>query len=335
MMQLTGGEPTGTVRNRARALHRARPAGRVRRGWVPVLALLIGLPAAGLVLSTPAWAQDSSGTPAAPTIEAGDGRLTVTWEVPDTGDTPILRYIVEYASGEAPWKAWQPAEGPVTATTTTIGGLVNGVSYRVRITAVTSEGGGEPSRVATATPRAAASTAEHYSPPQAKGGRTPSDSGSSPTPTTTASADPSQDAQSDGGDEPGSADDPGVPADDPGAGGGEPAPDSGDGPPEGTLRISDEPEFVPQAGIEPEGPPQGQPQGSGGGGRMSLTIVTDPAPQAYEPPQHWPVSGTHEEECEPAGDLYYDEDGNLRRENAEWPCPACGEAGNRRVDRQE
>jgi hypothetical protein len=274
-----------------------------------LIALLVGV----LVLSTPALAQeppDDPGVPTTPTIEAGDSELTVTWEASGTGEEPILHYVVEYAAGEEAWKAWQPADGPVTATTTTIDGLVNGVVYRVRVIAVTGEGDGEPSQVARATPRSAApdrTTVSRRPPPPPQSPAPEADSG----PVGPPEADPPADGPpaTSGGDPPDGPPEGDPPADGPPATSGGDPPDgtpegeppadgppatSGgdppDGPPEGDPPADGPP--ATSGGDPPDGPPEGDPPGgdggSGGGseGSRGLTIVA-----ADDPPSIGRVPG--------------------------------------------
>ena len=81
---------------------------------------------------------------------AGDGQVALTWTVPASdGGSPIIDYIVEYASG-AGWSVF--ADGTGTGTGATVIGLTNGTGYSFRVLAVNAIGAGEASAPVTATP---------------------------------------------------------------------------------------------------------------------------------------------------------------------------------------
>jgi len=79
-----------------------------------------------------------------------DSALTLSWTAPAiTGGYPIDYYTVEYTTDDSTWLA----DDTVTATTTTIDGLVNGTAYKVRVSAVNALGPGPSATSAYATPR--------------------------------------------------------------------------------------------------------------------------------------------------------------------------------------
>jgi hypothetical protein len=280
------GSPASTTEDRRRG---SRRAGRWHRHGF--LTAAIGTVAIGvLLLSAPVSAQEPPGAPATPTVESGDGELTVTWEEPDPADTSIVHYIVEYAAGEDSWKAWQPADGPITATTTTIGGLRNGVTYRVRVIVVTEEGAGEPSEAALATPRTAVAAQTVVSwnqprPPQEPATAPGSGEGSNGTPPgdgpsgTPPDGGPSGDSSGDGPS--GTPPDGGPSGDSPGDA---PSGDSGPKTP-GRLTIvaDDDP---PSADSVPGPAPKDKPVGAAGSGGSTLKVPlreVSREPSAHQP----------------------------------------------------
>ena len=104
-----------------------------------------------------AWATITA-TPAArpriPTNVQATARgrnIDVTWTAPASGGSPITRYIVESCSGSCTsWRSTTVSGNP-PATSTTIGGLANGTTYRVRVRAINSAGDSGWSATDTAT----------------------------------------------------------------------------------------------------------------------------------------------------------------------------------------
>jgi len=89
------------------------------------------------------------GYPDAPTnfqAEGGIRQAILTWDKPNDGDSPIIRY--EYSISTSPG-VWLPASG--TDETHTITGLVDGVTYTFWVRAVNSVGVGPPSLADNAT----------------------------------------------------------------------------------------------------------------------------------------------------------------------------------------
>ena len=108
------------------------------------------------------WAYSPTVTPAAvpgpPTAAAGtigNTQVTLSWTTPVTnGGAPIKDYLIQYSSdGGLNWTTVNDATE--TATTTTVGGLLNGTSYVFRVAAVNDIGtGAYSSPSATVTPAA-------------------------------------------------------------------------------------------------------------------------------------------------------------------------------------
>ena len=82
------------------------------------------------------------------------GELAVSWDAPTSdGGSEITGYRVQWKESSGSWDT--PAnvsETTVTGTAHTITGLTNGTEYDVQVRAVNSEGAGETSQKATATP---------------------------------------------------------------------------------------------------------------------------------------------------------------------------------------
>jgi len=80
----------------------------------------------------------------------GDGRAFVAFLAPATnGGAPITSYEYSVNNG-ASWETRTPAG---TSSPLSIGGLVNGVTYTIRLRAVNAVGSGGVSEAATVTPR--------------------------------------------------------------------------------------------------------------------------------------------------------------------------------------
>jgi predicted RNA-binding protein with TRAM domain len=82
----------------------------------------------------------------------GDEQILLTWSVPsDTGGVAITDYLVEYQTNDG--TGWQTFSDGVSASTgATITGLVNGVSYDLRVTPRTSLGDGTADTVRSFVP---------------------------------------------------------------------------------------------------------------------------------------------------------------------------------------
>ncbi len=107
-----------------------------------------------------AWSQPATATPlststvpaapTAPTLEAGNASLRVTWTAPDDGGSAITGYNLRHsADGGTPWT---PITSGITGTSHTITGLTNGASYHVQVRAVNAVGDGGWSESATEMP---------------------------------------------------------------------------------------------------------------------------------------------------------------------------------------
>ena len=88
--------------------------------------------------------------PFAPTLEAGDRRLAVSWSAPSDNGSAIVDYDVRYRPSGGTWTDLADAVG--TATTATITGLDNGTTYEVQVRARNAVGVGPWSASATGTP---------------------------------------------------------------------------------------------------------------------------------------------------------------------------------------
>ncbi len=94
----------------------------------------------------------AKGTPEAPRsveVDSSDRTLTVSFDPPANGGSPITNYDYSVDDG-ATWQQRLPvsASSPIV-----IGGLTNGTAHRVRVRAVNAVGAGDASSVVTATPR--------------------------------------------------------------------------------------------------------------------------------------------------------------------------------------
>ena len=82
--------------------------------------------------------------PSAPVLNAptsDNGSIGITWSAPDNGGKPISDYVVQYKrASRTQWTTY--ADGTSTATSATITGVFNGVSYVVRVAAVNPKGQG-------------------------------------------------------------------------------------------------------------------------------------------------------------------------------------------------
>jgi len=75
-------------------------------------------------------------TPAAPALAVGDSQLTVSWDAPADGGSPILGYNVRYRLvGTSNWTAQNVSASPHTIT-----GLTNGANYEVQVFASNAAG---------------------------------------------------------------------------------------------------------------------------------------------------------------------------------------------------
>lgn len=99
--------------------------------------------------SAPVTPTGVPGAVAAPLATPGDRGVTLAWGAPASdGGRPISDYAIQRSSdGGATWLA--VADGVSTATTATVGGLVNGSSYLFRVAAVNAAGTG-PTTVTSA-----------------------------------------------------------------------------------------------------------------------------------------------------------------------------------------
>ncbi|MFM7536111.1 MAG: LamG-like jellyroll fold domain-containing protein [Acidimicrobiales bacterium] len=103
---------------------------------------------AGPGMRSPVATVTPTSTPGAPgglRVMPGNGQLALTWSAPGlTGGSPVTDYVVEVrATGTSAWRV--VADGVSTATVAPVPGIVNGITYEVRVSAVNVEGVGRPS----------------------------------------------------------------------------------------------------------------------------------------------------------------------------------------------
>ena len=100
--------------------------------------------------------------PAAPTVTAGDAKLTVTWTAPADNGNSITKYQILYGRsnlGTDRWttlNAWSIGDGNLSET---IAGLRNGTTYGVQVRAISAAGRSDWSATTTGTPAVAAARA--------------------------------------------------------------------------------------------------------------------------------------------------------------------------------
>jgi subtilisin family serine protease len=99
------------------------------------------------------WMPPTPEAPSAPqslVAVGGVGQATLTWIAPtQTGSGSITDYLIEFSSTNgATWTTF--ADGVTTATTATVSGLTNGISYSFRVSAVNASGNSPASEVARA-----------------------------------------------------------------------------------------------------------------------------------------------------------------------------------------
>jgi|GEM_PF-756610 len=85
-----------------------------------------------------------AGPPTDVTGIPGDGRVSLTWLSPESTNSPIIDYLVEYSSdGGLTWTAFN--DGVSTTTAAIVTGLANDTAYRFRVSTVNEAGVGRPS----------------------------------------------------------------------------------------------------------------------------------------------------------------------------------------------
>ncbi len=121
------------------------------------------------------WSSSASGTPslrpeapAAPSINPGDRKLSLSWGEPSSNGLAITQYIVGFractatprdCTGANPtWGNWAERSYAAASTAATITGLTNGTKYEARVRARNANGLGPWSSAANTIPLAAPST---------------------------------------------------------------------------------------------------------------------------------------------------------------------------------
>jgi hypothetical protein len=109
-----------------------------------------GQPSVPSKVVTPLPPKTVSRPPRAIVAVIGNASVTLTWKAPGfTGRTPIVRYRITPYAGDT---AGKPVVTPADTTTTTIGGLENGVGYRFGLEALNAIGASEAAFSRTVTP---------------------------------------------------------------------------------------------------------------------------------------------------------------------------------------
>ncbi len=109
-------------------------------------------------VGTGTWSATVNATPAGPpaavaglrVTDIGSGLVQLAWNQPAGNGSAISDYLVERSTDGVNWTSID--DGVSTATTATVTGLVNGTSYRFRVTAHNSVGDGPASDPIQATP---------------------------------------------------------------------------------------------------------------------------------------------------------------------------------------
>jgi hypothetical protein len=86
------------------------------------------------------------GRPTGLTGTPGNARVALRWNAPTPGDAPVLGYRIERRDGSGPWTV-AVADTGSAASSRTMTGLVNGHSYRFRVSARTMTGWGTVSSI--------------------------------------------------------------------------------------------------------------------------------------------------------------------------------------------
>ena len=96
--------------------------------------------------------------PGVPSVRPGNGQVTMTWQPPADGLSPITDYLVQYSTdGGSSWSTFP--DGVSTATAVTVTGLTNDVGHLFRVAAVNAVGTGDYSSPTSAvTPSASLPT---------------------------------------------------------------------------------------------------------------------------------------------------------------------------------
>ena len=137
---------------------------------------------AGSASTASAAAQPTGIAPSAPTITVvtpGSQQVSLDWTAGAANSDPITDYIVEYSANSGEFVVF--VDGVAVTTRTTVTGLINGVSYRFRVAAISRAGQSAYSQISEAVIPIVTPSSNSGSLTSGAG-----DGGSSSTPTTTA-----------------------------------------------------------------------------------------------------------------------------------------------------
>lgn len=144
---------------------------------IGVISAVLGAPPVGAATTT-------VGAPTALVPKAGDKSVAVSFTAPNAPtNVAIVNYERSFSRNGGSWSRWTAASPARTASPLTVTGLLNGVSYRVRLRAVTGSGtrGAASAASAAFTPRAS-------TPPTTATTKPPASTTTTAPPTTTTTA---------------------------------------------------------------------------------------------------------------------------------------------------
>ena len=126
----------------------------LRQGWRTLGATILG----AMALVATGWAvarTDTTTPPEAPeNLQAtryGNRTMTLRWDVPWSGGSPILKYQVRHARGEAPAGEWTNVAGAGNARAYVFADLASSSSYTFQVRAVNAVGAGEEKSITKTT----------------------------------------------------------------------------------------------------------------------------------------------------------------------------------------
>lgn len=126
----------------------------LRQGWRTLGATILG----AMALVATGWAvarTDTTTPPEAPeNLQAtryGNRTMTLRWDVPWSGGSPILKYQVRHARGETPAGEWTNVAGAGDARSYVFADLASSNSYTFQVRAVNAVGAGEEESITKTT----------------------------------------------------------------------------------------------------------------------------------------------------------------------------------------